>query len=110
MEALTGPTCVISCPGSGKTTVTVVRLANLIVKGGIPPEQILALTFSKASARDMNDRFKALFPKLSTQINFSTIHSFAYHIIRHFQQLSGVKFLLHDEAQSSDFLINSFDS
>lgn len=100
VEALKGPTCVISCPGSGKTTVTVIRLANLIVNGGIPPEQILALTFSKASARDMNDRFKALFPKLSTQINFSTIHSFAYHIIRHFQQLSGITYQFIDSPNS----------
>ncbi|MGL4373330.1 MAG: UvrD-helicase domain-containing protein, partial [Turicibacter sp.] len=30
VQALHGPTCVISCPGSGKTTVTVIRLANLI--------------------------------------------------------------------------------
>lgn len=100
VESLKGPTCVISCPGSGKTTVTVIRLANLIVNGGVPPEQILALTFSKASARDMNDRFKSLFPKLSTQINFSTIHSFAYHIIRHFQQLSGITYQFIDGPNS----------
>ena len=43
VEALHGPTCVISCPGSGKTTVIVIRLANLIVKGGVLPHQILEL-------------------------------------------------------------------
>ncbi|MDE5978129.1 MAG: ATP-dependent helicase [Turicibacter sp.] len=92
VEALHGPTCVISCPGSGKTTVTVIRLANLIVKGGIPPQQILALTFSKASAKDMNLRFKTLFPSLATHVQFATIHSFAFHIIRHFEQFTRQKY------------------
>lgn len=91
-QALDGPICVISCPGSGKTTVTVIRLANLILNGNVNPNQILALTFSKASARDMNDRFKTLFPKLSTQVQFATIHSFAFHIIKHYQQLSGIQY------------------
>lgn len=91
-QALDGPICVISCPGSGKTTVTVIRLANLILSGNANPKQILALTFSKASARDMNERFQALFPKLSKQVQFSTIHSFAFQIIKHYQQLSGVMY------------------
>lgn len=92
VEALHGPTCVISCPGSGKTTVTVIRLANLIVKGGVPPQQILALTFSKASAKDMNDRFRSLFPSLAHHVKFATIHSFAFHVIRHFEQISGTRY------------------
>lgn len=91
-QALDGPICVISCPGSGKTTVTVIRLANLILSGKVHPQQILALTFSKASARDMNERFQALFPKLSKQVQFSTIHSFAFQLIKHYQQLSGVMY------------------
>ena len=92
VEALHGPICVISCPGSGKTTVTVIRLANLMVKGGVSPQQILALTFSKASAKDMNDRFKSLFPSLANHVKFATIHSFAFHIIRHFEQISGTRY------------------
>lgn len=89
VEALDGPTCVISCPGSGKTTVTVIRLANLIVKGNVSPHQILALTFSKASAKDMNERFQSLFPTLASHVKFSTIHSFAFHVIRHFEKITG---------------------
>ena len=92
VEALHGPICVISCPGSGKTTVTVIRLANLMVKGGVSPQQIVALTFSKASAKDMNGRFKSLFPSLANHVKFATIHSFAFHIIRHFEQISGTRY------------------
>jgi len=92
VQALTGPVCVISCPGSGKTTVTVIRLANLIVKGQINSQRILALTFSKAAAQDMNKRFNHLFPSLASTPRFSTIHSFAYQIIRHYQQITQTKY------------------
>lgn len=101
VEALTGPTCVISCPGSGKTTVTVIRLANLIVKGNVPPHQILALTFSKASAKDMNERFRTLFPSLAPHVKFSTIHSFSFSVIRHFEKLSGTRYQLIEHPTSN---------
>lgn len=83
VTALDGPTALISCPGSGKTTVSVIRLANLIVKGGADPKRVLALTFSKTAAKDMAKRFDELFPALKNQLRFLTIHSLAYAIIRH---------------------------
>jgi len=82
VTALEGPTALISAPGSGKTTVTVIRLANLIVKGGADPKRVLALTFSKAAARDMDRRFQELFPTLAGRLKFSTIHSLAFSIIK----------------------------
>ena len=101
--ALEGPICVISCPGSGKTTVTVIRLANLMVTGQISGQNILALTFSKAAAQDMNQRFAYLFPTLSHLIRFSTIHSFAYQIIRHYEQLTHQKFQFIDSLNTTTF-------
>ncbi|HAX73001.1 MAG TPA: hypothetical protein DCY20_05705 [Firmicutes bacterium] len=100
VSALHGPVCVISCPGSGKTTITVIRLANLIVNGGVNPKQILALTFSKASAADMNKRFGALFPKLAHSVKFSTIHSFAFHIIRTYQHMMSLQYQFIDSPQN----------
>lgn len=82
VTALNGPTALISAPGSGKTTVTVIRLANLIVKGKVDPGRILALTFSKAAAKDMGRRFAELFPTLAGRLQFSTIHSLAFSIIK----------------------------
>ena len=40
----------------------------------------------------MNDRFKSLFPSLANHVKFATIHSFAFHIIRHFEQISGTRY------------------
>ncbi|MGL4373269.1 MAG: ATP-dependent helicase, partial [Turicibacter sp.] len=98
-----GPTCVISCPGSGKTTVTVIRLANLIHSGGVNPRHILALTFSKASAADMNRRFAFLFPKLSKSVTFSTIHRFAFQIIKTYQQMMEIQYQFIDSSNNPTF-------
>ena len=45
----------VSGPGSGKTTVLVQRIFRL-VKSGISPEKIVSITFTNASARELEDR------------------------------------------------------
>ncbi|MFW6008947.1 MAG: ATP-dependent helicase [archaeon] len=78
-----GPTCVLSGPGSGKTTIMVLRTGYLILEKNVKPEKILSITFSKASANDMKKRFMKLFgDKIDSEVKFSTIHSFAFRIVR----------------------------
>ena len=73
-----GPALVLAVPGSGKTTTMIGRIANLILNHNIDPINILAITFSRASAIDMNKRFKNLFgDTIKGEVKFSTIHSFA---------------------------------
>jgi len=68
-----------ACPGSGKTTTLVSKNAYLILCGKTEPSDILTLTFSRASARDMEKRFYGLFGNLIHRpVHFSTIHSFCY--------------------------------
>lgn len=68
-----------ACPGSGKTTTLVTKNAYLILCGKTEPSDILTLTFSRASARDMEKRFYSLFRNLIPRpVHFSTIHSFCY--------------------------------
>lgn len=87
------PLCTIAAPGSGKTLAYVVRIANLILIEGIKPEQILTLTFSRASAKDMEDRFLRLFGDLvEGQVHFSTIHSFALQVVFQYQQKTGEQY------------------
>ncbi len=84
-EAVTsvqGPVLVLACPGSGKTTVLNARIAYLIAKHNINPRNILALTFSKAAARDMGHRFSKIYGEIvKDEVRFSTIHSFAYRVL-----------------------------
>ena len=59
-EAIThtrGPCLVIAGPGSGKTFVLVEHIVFLIESLHIPPSKILVLTFSRAAAGQMRDRF-----------------------------------------------------
>lgn len=76
----------LAVPGSGKTTVMVCRIANLISYEHISPHNMLTLTFSREAAGDMARRFSALFPAL-TAPKFSTIHSFCYSVLHHYARL-----------------------
>lgn len=76
-----------ACPGSGKTTTMVVRIAYLIICKMVDPSKILTLTFSRASARDMEGRFHKLFGRMINKpVHFSTIHSFCYRFLFHCQK------------------------
>lgn len=77
-----GQVILISCPGSGKTS-TVVRRVQYMVEHGIPAQQILVLTFSRAAASEMKERFLKLShkDKQGEEVWFATIHSFCFNII-----------------------------
>lgn len=57
IHTIHGPVMVISCPGSGKTTVVVDR-AKEIVESGVDGNRVLVITFTKASADEMKERFE----------------------------------------------------
>ena len=54
---LSGPMMVLAGPGSGKTSVTVERIAYMTKECGISPASILVVTFSRAAAKEMKERF-----------------------------------------------------
>ncbi|QUW23200.1 ATP-dependent helicase [Sporosarcina sp. Marseille-Q4063] len=76
-----GPTLLLACPGSGKTTTIIMRIGYLIEEKNVDPRRIKAITFSRASAADMTERFARFFPQ-SKRVDFSTIHSLALQITR----------------------------
>jgi len=76
-----GPLLLLASPGSGKTTTIIMRIGYMIEQLGVNPARIKAVTFSRASAYDMKQRFKRFFPELSP-VDFSTIHSLAFEIVR----------------------------
>ena len=51
---------VLAGPGSGKTFTIVKRLQNLILQYGVQPEKILVITFTKAAALEMKERFNKM--------------------------------------------------
>ncbi len=79
----------LAVPGSGKTTVLVSRIANLIINHNINYKNILTLTFSKEAANDMKKRYISLFYDINSNIpHFSTIHSFCYNILKIYSSLT----------------------
>ena len=93
-----GPALVLAVPGAGKTTVLIHRIANLILNKNISPEKILSITFSKASARDMKNRFNSIYGDISPiPVHFSTIHSFAYSLIREYAFKNKTRYTLIED-------------
>ncbi|MCM3638161.1 ATP-dependent helicase [Sporosarcina luteola] len=88
-----GPLLLLACPGSGKTTTMIMRIGYLIEEKNVNPNRIKAITFSRASARDMTERFQRFFPQYPP-VDFSTIHSLAFTITRTYLQKTGVAFEL----------------
>ncbi|MCK9443241.1 MAG: ATP-dependent helicase [Tissierellaceae bacterium] len=99
LEHIHGPALVLAVPGAGKTTVLIHRTVNLIKNYNISPEKILSITFSRASAKDMQERFHKYFPGISSiPIRFSTIHSFCYNLIREYAYINKINYtIIEDE-------------
>lgn len=76
-----GPVMVIAGPGSGKTRVLTYRIAYMIQQG-IPPQEILALTFTNKAAREMKDRIETVLQGNVKGLWAGTFHSLFARILR----------------------------
>lgn len=83
-----GPMLVLAGPGSGKTAVITQRTKQLIEYENIDPSNILVITFTRAAAQEMKQRFLAATGEERTKVTFGTFHAIffmvlklAYHLI-----------------------------
>lgn len=72
---------VVSVPGSGKTAVLVNRVAHLL-KEGVKPCNILAITFSRTAADNMVDRLKKITPEYAEKMSINTFHAITYRLLK----------------------------
>ena len=90
-----GPLLLLASPGSGKTTTLNMKIGYLLLEKKVNPDKIMAITFSNASAADMSDRFDRFFSGLTPKkVHFSTIHSFAFKVVRESLRENGQNFQL----------------
>src|SRR3984957_10695755 len=84
VDTLTGPVMVIAGPGTGKTEILTMRIANIRRTTKTPAEKILALTFTESGAVSMRRRLAELIGQDAYRVEISTFHGFANRIIRDF--------------------------
>ncbi len=91
-----GPLLVLAGPGSGKTRVIAHRAANL-VRSGVPPYQVLAITFTNKAADEMKRRIAAL--GAADGMWVYTFHALGVRLLREFGPLARVApgFTIYDE-------------
>ncbi|MEE8299817.1 MAG: ATP-dependent helicase [Desulfatiglandales bacterium] len=81
VTALDGPILVIAGAGSGKTRTLAYRVAWLVEKG-VPPKEILLLTFTRKASKEMLDRAARLTNRTCREVSGGTFHSLAQRVLR----------------------------
>ncbi len=95
-----GPMLVVAGPGSGKTTVIARRIKYLIESAGVSPADILVITFTKAAAGEMENRFKSITKGSGYHVRFGTFHSIFFWIVKTAYHLSNSSVISESEKRN----------
>ncbi len=79
---LSGPAEVIAGPGSGKTYTIIQRILYLITQCHVSPDHILVITYTKAAATEMKERYEKAACNYIGNVHFGTFHSICYNILK----------------------------
>ena len=90
---------VLAGPGSGKTSVLISRLQYLTDTHTARPQEILAVTFTRAAAAEMKERYLKAGKRNATLITFGTLHSVFFAILREAKQTRGKRLFAGKEKQ-----------
>ncbi len=82
VDAIEGPVMVIAGPGTGKTQILTLRIANILRNADINPQNILAITFTEAGVAAMRKRLAALIGSTAYHVTITTFHGFCNDLIK----------------------------
>lgn len=104
-----GPLLILAGPGSGKTRVVTHRIAHLL-RTGIAPQRILALTFTNKAADEMRRRVERLAP--GKPVWMSTFHRFCAKLLREHGRFVGLSenFTIYDTSDSRSTLKRTIEA
>ncbi len=81
VDYIDGPLLVIAGPGTGKTEILSLRVANILRKKEVEPRNILCITFTNSASINMRERLSQLIGRDAYKVDIHTFHSFGVHII-----------------------------
>ncbi|NBD73980.1 UvrD-helicase domain-containing protein [Patescibacteria group bacterium] len=84
VDTIEGPVMVIAGPGTGKTQILTLRIANILKQTDTPPSGILALTFTEAGVFAMRKRLVELIGSRGYHVEIFTFHAFCNELIRRY--------------------------
>lgn len=97
IKHIKGPMMALAGPGSGKTTAMVHRIKYLIEEAHVQPASILVITFTRASAMEMEERFYRLMDNKRYPCTFGTFHSVFFYILKMAYGYQSSNILMEDE-------------
>ncbi len=111
VDTIDGPVMVVAGPGTGKTELLSMRVANILKKTDTLPENILCLTFTESGASAMRGRLSQIIGKDAFKVAVHTFHSFGAEVINQNSQYfyHGAHFRAADELSSYQLLSTIFD-
>lgn len=86
VDTIEGPVMVIAGPGTGKTSILTLRIANILKKTDTKPENILALTFTESGAYAMRKKLVSIIGTAGYKVNINTFHGFCNDVIKQYPE------------------------
>ncbi|MEI6842971.1 MAG: ATP-dependent DNA helicase [bacterium] len=103
VDTIEGPVMVVAGPGTGKTTILTLRIANILLQTDTPPSGILALTFTDAGVKVMRNKLREIIGSRADEVRIHTFHGFAASVISefddHFPHIARVSQITDVEAE-----------
>lgn len=86
VDTIEGPVLVVAGPGTGKTQLLSARVANILRRADVNPENILCMTFTEEAARNMRERLQGIIGHAAYDVGIYTFHSFGASIISQYNE------------------------
>lgn len=100
VESIEGPVLVLAGPGTGKTEIIALRIANIIKQTQLGADSILCLTFTDAAVNEMRSRLAGLIGPEASKVGIYTFHSFCVQVINeypyHFSSIDSVSGIVNE--------------
>lgn len=112
VDTIEGPVMIVAGPGTGKTELLSVRIANILKKTDTLPENILCLTFTESGQAAMRERLVGIIGKDAYKVAIHTFHSFGSEVMSQNREYfyNSAQFQPADELKQYEIIRNIFEA